>query len=152
MINLTHQYWSEFRSDGLLFENLIEELLNAIYPGQKFYKTKKTHDGNRDFEYFVPLLEDVQSKIWMECKYRTAGTLPIHDVSMTLLMAYIEGVSQILIFSYSKVTNTFFDYIAEYKARSGKDVRVYSDCELEELIFKYKDKIQFKKYFPEYKS
>lgn len=150
MINLIPIYWSEFKTDGLLFEQLIEELLNAMYPGQKFYKTKQTHDGNRDFEYYVPLLEGAQSKIWMECKYHTADALPIHDISMTLLMAYIEGVSQILIFSYSKVTNTFFNYIAEYKAKSGKEVTVYSDCELEELIFQYRKKIHFRKYFPQY--
>lgn len=150
MINLLPEYWSEFKADGLLFENLIEELLNAMYPGQKFYKTKQTHDGNRDFECYVPFLEDAQTKIWMECKYHTTDALPIHDISMTLLMAYIEGVSQILIFSYSKVTNTFFNYIAEYKAKSGKEVTVYSDYELEELIFQYKHKIQFHKYFPQY--
>lgn len=152
MINLTPQYWKEFKADGLLFEDLIEELLNAVYPGQKFYKTKQTHDGNRDFEYFVPLLEGSQSKIWLECKYHTSHALPIHDVSMTLLMAYIKGISQILIFSYSKVNNTFFNYIAEYKAKSGKDVTIYSDTELEQLILTYKDKINFKRYFPAYEN
>lgn len=150
MINLTPNYWKKFKSDGLLFEELIEEILQSMYPGKKFYKTQRTHDKNRDYEYLAPLLEGSESKVWMECKYHTTSTLPFHDVSMTFLMAYIEGVSQILIFSYSKVTNTFFEYVADYKNKTKKEVTVYSDYELEQLIFRNRKNINFHKYFPEY--
>ena len=110
---LTDERWKKFKSDGKLFEELICELLSAMYPNADFSHTSWSHDGGKDFEYGFPFFDE-KLKVWAECKYHQKA-LPIHDVSMTLFMAYVESASVVLFFSYSPVNSEFQKYIDLYK-------------------------------------
>lgn len=145
---LTKDRWHLFHEDGKLFELLVEELLNAEYPNANFKHTSWTRDGGKDFEGSFSLF-DSTLKTWAECKYHK-DSLPIQDVSMTLFMAYIESAHVILFFSYSPVNSEFEKYIFLYKNKSNKEIKIYDDLALEELILKNKEKIDFKKYFGDF--
>lgn len=153
MIHLTTDYWAEFKYDGLLFEDLVHDLLKLEYPGIAFYATKKSWDGSRDFEATINLLEEAKAKIWLECKYHQNDRLPVHDVSMTLLMAFIHNAKQIIIFSYSPTNRTFEKHIADYTERTKTDVEIYDDLRLEQLILTHSSSLKnFNKYFPTFKK
>lgn len=102
---LTEKYWNLFDSDGSQFEHLVKALLELEYRGKTFRITPASHDGARDIETEIPLLDGINAEIWAECKYRSKR-LPIHQVAMTLVMAYIENARGILFFSYSPVNRT----------------------------------------------
>ena len=51
---------------GLIFEDLIERLLIAMFPNQTWRRTAETHDGKRDFVY--PSDEHLPDQKWAECK------------------------------------------------------------------------------------
>ncbi len=142
---LTKENWALFKEDGKLFESLVEELLHAIYPDANFKHTSWTRDGGKDFEGSFSFF-DSGLKTWAECKYHK-DSLPIEDVSMTLFMAYVESAHAILFFSYSPVNSEFQKYIDLYQNKSNKEIKIYDDLALEELILKNKDKINFKKFF-----
>ena len=97
MTQLTQPYWSAFQADGRLFEQLVGDLLNLEYPGYTFHQTKTTHDGNRDWELKVPLLNNISADIWFECKFHRKS-LAADKVAMTLVMAYAEDAKQIVFF------------------------------------------------------
>lgn len=144
-------YWKNFKKDGLLFEELVEELLHLHYPGKTFKRTKKTHDGSRDFQLAIPAINNQSMDIWFECKFHKEE-LPIHDVSMTLIMAYIEDVKQIVFFSYSPVNREFCKYITRFQERSQIPVILYDDMALEALIFRHWAELDTAKFFPAYKG
>lgn len=146
---LTEQYWSEFKPDGRLFERLVAKLLELQYQGKTFHITKASHDGARDFESTIPLIENVNIDIWAECKYRKK-TLPIHQVAMTLVMAYLEKVKLILFFSYSPVNREFISYISRFIEKSGIECRIFDDCDLESLILRHRDKPEIQQFFPDF--
>ena len=117
MLHLTNIYWNNFKQDGQLFENLTGDLLKFKYPGRSFVKTQTTHDDNRDWEISIPLLDGLTADIWYECKYYKEK-LSVKDISMTLIMAYIENVREIVIFSYSPVNREFIKKISRFTERS----------------------------------
>ena len=145
---LTKEKWSLFKQDGKLFESLVEELLKIEYPNANFKHTGWTRDGGKDFESELSFFNG-NEKAWAECKYHQK-TLPIHDVSMTLFMAYIESAQTILFFSYAPVNSEFHKYIDLYQKKSDKIIKIFDDIALEELILKNKEKIKFSKYFGDY--
>ena len=51
---------------GILFEDLIEKLLVAMFPNEKWRRTIESHDGKRDFVY--PKEESFPDQKWAECK------------------------------------------------------------------------------------
>lgn len=145
MNKLTKDYWYKFKNDGKLFEKLVDELLRAMFPRATFTHTTWSHDGGKDFVYGFPFFDE-ELKIWAECKFHKKA-LPIHDVSMTLFMAYIEAASTIIFFSYSPINSNFQKYIDLYKKKSNKQIKIYADISLENLILKYKDQIHFEDFF-----
>lgn len=147
---LTKDKWARFKSDGRLFEKLIHDLLCAMYPKADFTHTSWSHDGGKDFEYGFPFLDE-EVKIWAECKYHK-DSLPIHEVSMTLCMAYIESAFSILFFSYSPVNSEFQKYIDLYKKKSNKIIKIYADSSLETLLIRYRNDFDFESYFGEIKT
>lgn len=147
MLHLTNIYWNNFKQDGQLFENLTGDLLKFKYPGRSFVKTQTTHDDNRDWEISIPLLDGLTADIWYECKYYKEK-LSVKDISMTLIMAYIENVREIVIFSYSPVNREFIKKISRFTERSKIPVYIYDDCKLESLIFKYWTELDTNIYFP----
>lgn len=146
---LTEEYWSLFDSDGSQFERLVKALLELEYRGKTFRITPASHDGARDIETEIPLLDGINAEIWAECKYRSKR-LPIHQVAMTLVMAYIENARGILFFSYSPVNRTFHSYLSQFKDRSGIAVKVFDDLALESLIFKHKGEDKIQRFFPDF--
>ena len=105
------EYWERFTKivsqndrdkkirDGLEFEDLVESLLRLEFQGE-WTRTKKTHDNNRDFYLYSEL-----ERIWVECKnYKTS--IAMSTLAPTLVMAQIFDVSQIIFFSYSKISNS----------------------------------------------
>ena len=108
MMYLTKEYWKLFektdgnRKDGKKFEELIQILLNSLYSDKKIVwePTKITHDGNKDFIG----KEDNNVKIWAECKnYKDNISLKV--LAPTLIMAELDGIEEILFFSYSSINN-----------------------------------------------
>ena len=149
MIQLTEKYWNKFQPDGILFETLVGDLLTLEYPGYTFKRTKTTHDGNRDWELEIPLLDHTYANIWFECKFRKQN-LAADKVAMTLVMAYIEAAKQIVFFSYSPFNRGFIQKISRFSDRSKIPVCLYGDTDLESLILKHWDKLDTKQYFPNF--
>lgn len=148
---LTSDYWRLFKKDGRLFESLMGDVLKILYPDASFVYTSASWDGGKDHEGSLPLIDAAKAKIWAECKYHHSA-LPIHKVSMTLLMAYIEAAQQVIILSYSPIKQTFMQHVARYKNRTQMSVSVYADSTLEELILKawpYFSDEKKKEYFPD---
>lgn len=143
---LTAEKWGKFGSDGILFEELTKDLLELEYPGKTFHLTKHSHDGGKDGVCQIPLLEQTNAEIWMECKYHK-DALPIHEVAMTLVMAMLDNARQIIFFSYSGVNREFNKYIARYKEQMRIDVNVYDDEALENLILKHWGNKKVQSYF-----
>lgn len=146
MIRLTKSAWRNFKTDGRLFEELIQEILPLEFPGHVFQRTPHTHDGARDFECGTGLLNGSQARTWIECKYRRER-LPAHAISMTMVMALVDNARQIIFFSYSPVNRAFTQYVGRFHNKTGIDVSVYDDCVLEDLIFKHWHKLDTQKYF-----
>lgn len=145
---LTKDAWCNFKRDGHLFEDLVGEILRLEYPDTNFSHVGGPHDGGKDFLTQLSMLADAKEDVWVECKYHTT-TLSFHDVSMTLLMAYIENARQILVFSYAPLTSTFQVQCNRYTARTGVKVCVFADTALEQLILKHRAQIRkFERFFP----
>lgn len=155
MEHLTEEYWDKFKKtdkrDGKLFEKFIKELLSFEYPDYSFVPTKQTRDGAKDITSKSNLLFGKEISLWMECK-NYSDKLSFNDISSTLLMAYLDDVKQLIIFSYSPVNSEFMKYIARYKDRTKIDVKIFDDIALEQLILKNINKFdKFNDYFPKFK-
>ena len=135
MTQLTQPYWNAFQTDGRLFEQLVGDLLRLEYPGHTFRQTKTSHDGSRDWELEIPLLNSTSADIWFECKFHRKR-LAADKVAMTLVMAYAEDAKQIVFFSYSSFNRGFEQKIAQFSERSRIPVFLYGDVGLEALIFR----------------
>ena len=148
---LTKEYWKNFKKDGKLFESLSKTLIEYEYGVSDFVIVGGPGDEGSDITKKVELLDGVQTEIWAQCKYHS-NSLSFNDISFTLLMAYIKNTNQILVFSYSKVTNDFIKHLDEYRIKTGKSVILYSDKDLEKLIFKHKNKLEEEhtEYFSEF--
>ena len=145
---LTTSYWGNFKKDGKLFEQLSKTLIEYEYNVKDFVVIGGPGDGGKDIYKEIELLDNVTTEIWAQCKYHSKS-LSFNDISFTLLMAYLKNTNQILIFSYSKVTKTFTDNLNEYRVKTGKNVIIYSDEDLEALILKHRTKLHknHKEYF-----
>lgn len=140
MRHLLPEYWKNFKKDGKLFEELSKVLIEYEYNQTDFYIVGGPGDGGKDVCKNIPLLGDYHTQIWAQCKFYH-HTLSFDDVSFTLLMAYLKNTNQVLIFSYSKVSDTFLENLDEYITRTAKDVILYADEELEVLILKHQKKL-----------
>ncbi len=150
---LLPDFWVNFKQDGKLFEHLSKALIEYEYDQQDFYIVGGPGDGGKDIVKEISLLGDYHSQIWAQCKFHHQ-TLSFDDISYTLLMAYLRNTNQILIFSYSKVSDTFWDNLSEYITMTRKDVILYADDRLEQLILKHREKLadehpEFFPYFPD---
>lgn len=119
MKDLTVEYWRKFKSDGKMFEQLSKRLIELEYNSKNFFIVGGKGDGGKDIEKEIKLLDDYKTSIWAQCKFHKKS-LSFDDISYTLLMAYLENTNQILIFSYSKVTDDFKDKMEHYIRRTEK--------------------------------
>lgn len=158
---LTEEYWGNFIKeiktkdgkrkvvhDGIEFEKLIGELLKLLYQNQCVHweKTKMTHDGSKDF---LGKKSD-GSYIWAECKnYRDKVSLKV--IAPTLVMAEINDIQEILVFSYSAINYNTKKKLLYYANKREKKIYYYDDENLERLLFRFRTKL-FPKFFRSYKG
>ncbi len=74
---------SRYINKGLLFEDLIEKLIAAMFPNEIWRRTAESNDGKRDFVY--PYEENLPDKKWAECK-NYSNTLSLNVIAPTLIM------------------------------------------------------------------
>lgn len=138
MANLT----SEQRK-GFAFEFLVCNLCRCMFD-LPIEHTAFTNDKGKDI-----VIKDGANSIWVECKNyeRTIGT---HVVSSTLVMAMLEKVKKIYVFSQSKISERMVEELLEYSNLTQIEVTVISDQELEKQILKYRSdpRLEFEKFFP----
>lgn len=138
MKHLTEIYWNNFKVDGKLFEQLSKKLIEFEFHSNDFIIVGGKGDNGRDIDKEIELLNGYKTSIWAQCKYHKKS-LSFSDISYTLLMAILRNTNQVLIFSYSNVTDDFEEKLKDYLRRTGKDVILYADEALEKLILKHKD-------------
>ena len=128
---------------GIQFELLVEYLLSQMFSGQElsFKNTKLSHDGNKDF-WAIDASDEVW---WAECK-NYVPNISLKQLAPTLVMAEINQVSHLMFFSYSALNINLKKRIAQYAYKYKKEIFLYDDAALEQLIFSYDNKIVCKKY------
>ena len=146
--------WSLFTSDnqlgdgvnkGIAFEDLVEQLIKAMFPKEKWRRTQKSHDEKRDFVY--PQDETLPDQKWAECKNYNEN-LSINTIAPTLVMGAINQIQCIYFFSYSKLNDNAIEGILRYAESSKKKVNIFDGILLENLIIKYNEQIESKRFFP----
>ena len=131
---------------GIQFEVLVEYLLSQKFTAEElcFKNTKLSHDGNKDF-WAIDAANEVW---WAECKNYTPN-IALTQLAPTLIMAEINQVSHLMFFSYSSLNANLKKRIAQYSYKYNKEIFLYDDESLEQLIFLYDKEIIHKKYAPE---
>ena len=146
--------WSLFTNDsqlgngvnkGIAFEDLVEQLIKAMFPKEKWRRTQKSHDEKRDFVY--PQDETLPDQKWAECKNYNEN-LSINTIAPTLVMGAINQIKCIYFFSYSKLNDNAIEGILRYAESSKKKVNIFDGMLLENLIIKYNEQIEAKRFFP----
>jgi len=130
---------------GILFEDLVEKLLGAMFPMQPWRRTKESHDGKRDFVY--PKNEFLPDQKWAECKNYTSH-ISLNVIAPTLIMGAIENILEILFFSYSALNDNAVEAILRYAESTGKTIHIFDGNLLEALICKYHYVQGISNYFP----
>lgn len=143
MKHLTRNYWGQFiesdgKFNGLKFEELVQNLLPTI--GLTLRATKISWDGSRDFE-------DQGKKIWAECKMHK-DNISFRILSPTLLMATFKKPSKIYFFSYSKLNNNAFNYLAQFETLNKIPIYVFDNYCLESLILNNDNVVN--RFFPKF--
>ena len=119
---------------GVQFEILVAYLLKYMFEDDElvFRSTKSSHDGNKDFW----AIDGANEVWWAECKNYTPN-IALTQLAPTLVMAEINQVRHLLFFSYSKLNVNLKRRIAQYSYKYNKDIFLYDDDALEQLIFLY---------------
>lgn len=133
----------EETNKGIQFEILVEYLLGQMFPDGDltFKNTKCSHDGNKDF-WAIDAANEVW---WAECKNYTPN-IALTQLAPTLVMAEINQVRHLMFFSYSSLNDNLKKRIAQYSSKYNKEIFLYDDEALEQLIFSYDPKFIHKKY------
>lgn len=133
------------KNKGILFEDLVEKLLSAMFPSEKWARTAESHDGKRDF--FFPPEDFLPDQKWAECKnYDTHISLNV--IAPTLIMGAIENVESIFFFSYSPLNDNAIEGLLRYSTKSNKNVKIFDGKLLESLICKYSNINGIADFFP----
>ena len=130
---------------GILFEDLIEKLLIAMFPDEIWNRTGISYDGKKDFVY--PADEFLPEQKWAECKNYN-DNISINVISPTLIMGSIDNIEHIYFFSYSQLNDNAIDGIVQFSKSSNKKVTVFDGNLLESLICKYHNNNGINKFFP----
>ena len=130
---------------GILFEDVIEKLLTAMFPEETWKRTGESHDGKRDFVY--PAEEYLKEQKWAECKNYN-NNLSINVIAPTLIMGAIEGIECIFFFSYSPLNDTAIENLLRYSEMERTIIRIFDGNLLESLICKYHAVNGLEEFFP----
>lgn len=122
---------------GIQFEVLVECLLKYKYCDDdlSFQKTKLSHDGNKDFWAF----DNIDELWWAECK-NYSPNIALTQLAPTLVMAEINQVSHLMFFSYTSLNVNLQKRIAQYAYKYQKEIFLFDDEALEQLLFSYDKK------------
>lgn len=134
------------KNKGLLFEDLIEKLISAMFPNEIWQRTSLSYDGKKDFVYPADVFLPTQK--WAECK-NYKNNVSMNIISPTLIMSSINNIEQIFFFSYSQLNDNAIDGILRFSKSSRKKVTVFDGNLLESLICKYHNINGIKEFFPE---
>lgn len=137
---------SRYINKGLLFEDLIEKLIAAMFPNEIWRRTAESNDGKRDFVY--PYEENLPDKKWAECK-NYSNTLSLNVIAPTLIMGALEEIQCIIFFSYSPLNENALDGLLRYSENQHKTIRVYDGIVLDSLICKYHALHGIEDFFPD---
>lgn len=130
---------------GILFEDVIERLLGAMFPEETWKRTGESHDGKRDFVY--PAEEYLKEQKWAECKNYNSN-LSINVIAPTLIMGAIKGIECIFFFSYSPLNDTAIEDLLRYSEGEQSVIKIYDGNLLESLICKYHSTNGIDTFFP----
>lgn len=130
---------------GLLFEDLIERLIKAMFPTETWRRTGKSYDGKKDFVF--PAEEWLPDQKWAECK-NYESNLSLNIIAPTLIMGAIEQVNCILFFSYSPLNDNAIEGLLRYSELGERSIRVYDGALLEYIICTYSTSHGIAEFFP----
>lgn len=130
---------------GILFEDVIEKLLLAMFPAETWKRTGQSHDGKRDFVY--PAEEYLKEQKWAECKNYNSN-LSINVIAPTLIMGAIKGIECIFFFSYSPLNDTAVENLLRYSKIERSIIKIFDGNLLESLICRYHAVNGLEKFFP----
>ena len=150
---LTSDFWDLFwkkdenKRDGRQFECLVNELLQAMYPNERWLPTSITHDGKKDF-YFEGKrgTENEIIKKWAECKMYDSN-VSIDVLSPTLIMSTLESINEVIFFSYSCLNKNAKKILSAFAREHEKVISIFDDEKLEKLILENRLKINFDIFF-----
>lgn len=131
---------------GILFEDVIEKLLAAMFPEETWRRTSKSHDGKKDFIY--PAEEYLNEQKWAECKNYNSN-LSINVIAPTLIMGAIAGIKSIYFFSYSPLNDTAIENLLRYSEMERSVIKIFDGNLLESLICKYHTVNGLEDFFPD---
>lgn len=137
---------SRYINKGLLFEDLIEKLIAAMFPNEIWRRTAESNDGKRDFVY--PYEENLPDKKWAECK-NYSNTLSLNVIAPTLIMGALEEIQCIIFFSYSPLNENALDGLLRYSENQHKTIKVFDGIVLDSLICKYHAINGIEEFFPD---
>lgn len=119
---------------GIIFENLVEKLIESMFPNETWRRTQKSHDRKRDFVF--PADEYLPDEKWAECK-NYSDKLSINVIAPTLVMGALDNVKCIYVFSYSELNSNAIISILRYCETLKIKVKIFDGNLLENLICKY---------------
>ena len=119
---------------GILFEDLVEKLISAMFPSEVWKRTSLSYDGKKDFVY--PKNTYLPEQKWAECKNYN-NNLSINVISPTLIMGSINNIEEIYFFSYSQLNDNAIDAIMRFSKSTNKKISIFDGALLESLICKY---------------
>lgn len=119
---------------GQLFEYLVEVLLNNLFEDRNiiFTATQASHDGSKDFWS----IDDSEEVWWAECKNYTES-IALTQLAPTMLMAELYEVEHLMFFSYTKLNSNLIRKIGLYSIKHQKNVYIYDDEVLEQLVLDF---------------
>ena len=130
---------------GILFEDLIEKLIIAMFPNEVWRRTAESHDGKRDFVY--PAETYLEEQKWAECKNYNSN-LSLNIIAPTLIMGAIENIECIFFFSYSPLNNNAIEGLLRYSKTKKITVKIFDGNLLESLICRYHTTNSIAEFFP----
>lgn len=132
--------WNKRKGQG--FEDLVNALLQQMFPNISFEQTRYVHDGGKDF---YSIGSNCEEKIWVEAKNYN-NHLELSKFSNTFIMADISEINRIILFSMSELTKGAKTNVARYAAYHNKIISVYAGRDILILLNKYKENILLSDY------
>lgn len=133
------------KNKGILFEDLVEELLLVMFPNEVWTRTQESYDRKRDFYY--PSETYLPEQKWVECKNYNSN-VSINTISPTLVMGAIDNIECIYFFSYSPLNDNAIEGLLRYSESANKTIKIFDGNLLEALICRYHNKSNISRFFP----